>query len=89
MIAVTAHSVLPGGGSAWVLCSCFGMLAAKSSILILDFGNPRSCSEVETACIMPSGPQMNAVSTSARSSQCESSASVFCRSIRPLRSAMS
>ncbi len=83
MTTVTSHSAWPGADSAVATCVCFGMLAAKRSTLIFASGKPRSFSAPTTASIMPSGPQTNAVSTSASGTQCASSASAFARSMRP------
>ena len=39
---VTSHSVCPGSGAFAGLCSCFGMLVAKRSILTFASGKPRA-----------------------------------------------
>ena len=66
------------------VCGPEGMMDAVIAAL-----RARGFPDARTASIIPSGPQMNAWSTSSTGTQCSNSASAFARSIRPCRSSMS
>ena len=51
IVTLASHSSLPAAGAAGATCVCFGMLAAKRSILIFDSGNPRAFNAATTPVI--------------------------------------